>query len=219
MGADRLVALPQGIDCERDDDAVQRPATTMLLQEIEKAQPLRGVGVGGALLLGIASGRVDEHGMFGEEPVAVARAADPAEVVVEVDGEIEARLPKGRGLARRRRPDDHVPGQFPQEAAPAQLAAPSSPITSRNRAPTAATASSPALGCSSGAAISATNMRLARIARRWAMTSQTSQTMTNAADDRNTGGRRAERLVRPDADDRAEYPDDERKERQPDEGP
>ena len=123
VGADRGVALGEDLGGDRDDDAVQRLAAAVLLEQVEEAQPLGGVDLGLALLLHVAAGGVDEDGGLGEEPVAVARAADALEVVGEVEGELEPGLAQRRGLARRRRADDHVPGHLAQEAAAAELAA------------------------------------------------------------------------------------------------
>ncbi len=95
----------------------------MLFQEVEEAQPFRRIDVRLALLLHVAARRVDQNRVLGEKPVAVARAANPLQVVGEVDRKVQAGLAQGRGLAGGRRPDDHVPRHLAQELASAQLAA------------------------------------------------------------------------------------------------
>ena len=115
MRLDGLVALRQRVDRQRDDHAVQRTAAAMFLQQIEEAQPFRGVDIRLALLLDIAAGGVDQNRMLGKEPVAIARAADALQVVGQVDREIEPGLAQRRRLAGRRRPDDDIPRHVAQE--------------------------------------------------------------------------------------------------------
>ena len=61
---------------DRDHDAVDRLARPVLLEQVEEREPALFVGLGIGILGGVAAGGVDQHGIFGEPPVAVARAAD-----------------------------------------------------------------------------------------------------------------------------------------------
>ena len=51
------------------------------LQQVEEARPARLVGGTVAVLGGLAAGGVEQHRLVGEEPVAVARAADALELL------------------------------------------------------------------------------------------------------------------------------------------
>src|SRR5690606_19204378 len=80
MRAALRAALGQKIgDGDRDENAVDRPALAILLQKTQEAEPRGAVGFRVAVLRRVASGRVDQHGVVGEPPVAVARAADAAD--------------------------------------------------------------------------------------------------------------------------------------------
>ena len=180
--------------------AVQRPAAAVLLQEVEEAEPFGGVDLGLALLLDVAAGGVDQHRVLGEEPVAVARAADALQVV-------------GRGRTGSSSPDWRSAVVLPAAGGPMMTY---QGISRRNLRPPSLRRFSSASTClelgadrgdalgrrgraaSSGAAASSeTNSRLARIARRWATISQTSQRMHEAGDDRRAGrSRRGEAAAR-----------------------
>jgi hypothetical protein len=70
------VAFRERVHRQRDDHAVQRAAAAVLLQEVEEAEPFGGIGLWIAFLLRVASRGVDQDGVLGEEPVAVAGAPD-----------------------------------------------------------------------------------------------------------------------------------------------
>ena len=75
------------------------------------------------ILRGVSPGGVDQHGVIGEPPVAVARAADALELMgAKLFGEREAQAGVNQrgGLAGARRTDEHVPGQFVEVARGAQ---------------------------------------------------------------------------------------------------
>ena len=122
MGFDRFVALGERVDRQCDDDAVERTAAPVLLQEVEEAKPFRCVDIRLAFLLDVAARSVDQHRVLGEEPIAVTRAADALQVIGEVDREIETRLAQCRGLAGGRRSDDDIPRHLAQELAATELA-------------------------------------------------------------------------------------------------
>ena len=90
----------------------------VLLEHVEEGDPLVVVVVLGR----VAARRVEEDGLVGEPPVAVARAADAAHAAAaaRVEGrEGEARLLERGRLSGARRADDHVPGQRVERAAAA----------------------------------------------------------------------------------------------------
>jgi hypothetical protein len=95
-------------DVDGDDDAVERLLDAILEELLEERHPLVVVvGLGG-----VAARRVEEDGLVGEPPVAVARAADAADAAaagIEV-GEDEAGVAERRGLAGAGRADHRVPG-------------------------------------------------------------------------------------------------------------
>jgi hypothetical protein len=103
-----------------DDDPVDRRLRPVLLEQVEKAEPLLAV----FLVNGIAARGVEHDAFGGEEPVAVARAADALDHRVALVGEreLQARVQDGAALARRRVADDHVPGQLVQRLAARHLA-------------------------------------------------------------------------------------------------
>ena len=83
--------LEQVADADRDQHAVDGPPGARLLEELEEALPGGRVDVPVALLGGVPAGRVEEDGLVGEPPVAVARAADAADrLAAETVGEREA---------------------------------------------------------------------------------------------------------------------------------
>ena len=121
--ADACAALPGSVCCSRsgtdthDDHAVDRPARPVLAQQCRKPGHAACVGFGVAVLRGVAAGGVEQHGVVGEPPVAVARAADAADrLLAELLGErkAQARVDQRRRLARARRADEHVPRQLVQ---------------------------------------------------------------------------------------------------------
>jgi hypothetical protein len=119
--------LGEVVQAEGDDDAVDRAAAAMLLQQLEEPGPGRAVDRPVAVLGGIAAGRVQQHGFVGEPPVAVPGAAHAANThVVGAEpvgqGELQARILQRCRLARARRPYDEVPGEL-IELPPAPTAA------------------------------------------------------------------------------------------------
>ncbi|MCY1528047.1 hypothetical protein D9M68_631370 [compost metagenome] len=103
----------------RDDDAVDGRLRPVLLEQVQKAEPLLAV----FLVNGITARGVEHDAFGGEEPVAVARAADALDHRVALVGEreLQARIQNGAALARRRVADDHVPGQLVQRLAARHL--------------------------------------------------------------------------------------------------
>ncbi len=104
---------------DRHDDAVERLAAAVLLQQAQEAQPAGAVHAGVAVLRGVAAGRVDQHRLVGEPPVAVAGATHAAHRArAERVGERKAQAAIGqrRGLARAGRADEQVPGKLIQIA-------------------------------------------------------------------------------------------------------
>ena len=87
----------------------------LLLQEVEEGEPALAVALGVGILRRVAAGRVDQHGLLGEPPVAIARAADALDdglrLAAARERELQAGIDQRRGLAGARRPDDDVPGQ------------------------------------------------------------------------------------------------------------
>ena len=75
---------------ERDDDAVERLAGTLAAQQVEEALPAGLVGAGIAVLRRVAAGGIDEHGLLGEPPVAVARAAHAGDRAPRGEREVAA---------------------------------------------------------------------------------------------------------------------------------
>ncbi len=103
------------------DHPVQRPPATMLFQHVKKTQPFGGVNIGFALLLNITSGGIDQNGVFGKEPVAISGAADPLQIIRQINREMQTGLAQGGGFSGAGRTDDHIPRHFTQEFAPAQF--------------------------------------------------------------------------------------------------
>ena len=105
---------------DRDQDAVDRLARPVLLQEIEEALPGAPIDRRMAVLGGVAAGRVDQHRLAGEEPVAVARAADAAHLgafAALARRKMQAGAGQRGGLAGAGRPDHHVPRQLVEHPA------------------------------------------------------------------------------------------------------
>ncbi len=97
----------------------------MLAEQLEEAGPRRGVHLAVRLLGGVAPGRVEQHRLVGEPPVAVARAADAADgagAEALRQRKLQAGIDQRGGLARTRRADEDVPGQLVQILAAAEQA-------------------------------------------------------------------------------------------------
>ena len=121
------VAVREVGDTESDEDAFDRTSRPVLAQKLEETLPRGAVDRLVRILRGVAAGGVDEDGVVGEKPVAVAGAADPAngEIAHFVgQRELEARVGESGGLSRSRRADDDVPRQLIQIAAVAPAAEP-----------------------------------------------------------------------------------------------
>ncbi len=126
----RGVRQPLGIaqggqvgQADRHQHAVQRLPPAVLLQHAQEAEPGGGIDRGVAVLRRVASGGIDQHGLVGEPPVAVARAADTADAVrgalpgLVGEREVQAAIDQRGGLAGAGRADEHVPGKLVQIAA------------------------------------------------------------------------------------------------------
>src|SRR5690606_23509758 len=101
----------------RDQVAVDRLARALLVQEVEAALPGAPVEWRMAVLGRVAAGGIDQHRLAGEEPVAVARAADAAHlgaIAALTVRKLEPGMDKRRGLAGAGRPDHDVPRQLIQ---------------------------------------------------------------------------------------------------------
>ncbi len=70
--------LEKVADADRDQHAVDGAPWAGFLEELEKALPGGRVDVAVALLGGVPPGRVEEHSLVGEPPIAVPGAADAA---------------------------------------------------------------------------------------------------------------------------------------------
>jgi len=106
----------------RDDGAVERLRRPELLQQREEARPRGGVDLAVAALGGVAAGGIEQHGLVGEPPVAVARAADALDGILAhlaLERKAQARVHQRRGLAGAGRADEHVPGQLVEVVAAA----------------------------------------------------------------------------------------------------
>ena len=85
-----------------------------LPQHVEEGEPAPPVDLGVRILRGVAPGRVDQHGLVGEPPVAISRAADALDRLgrgVAGERKLEARIDQRRRLAGAGRADDEIPGQ------------------------------------------------------------------------------------------------------------
>lgn len=122
----RIAAAQQLLHAERHQHAVDGLASAEAPQQVQEARPCGTVLCRVAFLRGVAAGGVQQHGLVGEPPVAVARAADATDRrLAELGGQrkVEARVDQRRGLARTRRADDEVPGQL-VDVAPRQAPEP-----------------------------------------------------------------------------------------------
>ncbi len=109
---------------DRHQHPVQRLARARALEQFEETQPGCGIHHLVAVLRGVAAGRVDQHGLVGEPPVAVAGAAHAANrraasLATRGIGQREAQpaIDERRRLAGAGRPDEHVPGKLVEVAA------------------------------------------------------------------------------------------------------
>ncbi len=90
------------------------------LSRSRKASQLLRSPFGVGILRRVAAGGVDQHGLFGEPPVAVARAADARDACRRAaagERELQARIDERRRLAGAGRADDDVPGQVVEDVA------------------------------------------------------------------------------------------------------
>ena len=108
-------------------NATSRPfsgcARPGLLQQIEERVPAGAIDRGVRILRGVAAGRVDQHGVLGEPPVAQPRAADAGDRALPHllrQRETQAGVQQCRRLAGARRTDDRVPRLLVQIAAAAR---------------------------------------------------------------------------------------------------
>src|SRR6185312_5798040 len=102
-------------DADRHQRAVDRLARAEFLEQAKEALPARLVGRRVAVLSRVAAGGIEQDGLVGEPPVAIARAADTLHRVLDVfsrQREVEPGILQRRRLARAGRPDQHVPGQL-----------------------------------------------------------------------------------------------------------
>ena len=107
------VALQDVLEADGHDDPVHRLARAVLLEHVEKRHPALAVGLGVAVMRGVASGGVDQHRLLGEPPVAVAGAAAARHRAAGLgQRKLDARIQKRRCLARAGRADDDIPWQF-----------------------------------------------------------------------------------------------------------
>ena len=105
---------------DRHDHAVQGLARPGPAQQIEEGIPAGAIDGGIRILGRIAAGRVDQHGILGEPPVAEPRAADAGDRPLPHLGgqrELQAAVQQRRRLAGAGRPDDDVPGLLVEVAA------------------------------------------------------------------------------------------------------
>ena len=114
------VAAHQLADADGDDDAVDRRPRAVLLEQVEEAQPLGAV----FLVDGVAAGGIEQDALGGEEPVAVAGAADALDhrVAAVLEGKGQAAVDDGAALAGGGVADGDVPGQLVERLDPRVLA-------------------------------------------------------------------------------------------------
>ena len=115
--------LQQVLDVDRQQHAIQRPPWARFAQQRQKFEPGRAVGCFVGLLQRVAAGGVDQHRLFGEPPVAVARTADALDRrLAHLAGQREGQsgVHQRRGLAGAGRADEHIPRQFVEELLAAQ---------------------------------------------------------------------------------------------------
>ena len=97
---------------DRDDDAVQRLPHAGALQQAEKGIPAGAVHRSVGILRRVAAGRVDQHRVFSEPPLAKPGATDARHrVLPHLGGQRESQpgIQQSGRLAGAGRPDDHVP--------------------------------------------------------------------------------------------------------------
>ena len=105
------------VRADRQDDAVQRPASPVLLEQGQEFRPAGGVGLGVGILGRVATGGVEKDGFVGEPPIAIARAADAAQRPFShalLERKLQPRIEQGRRLPGARGADDDVPRQVIQ---------------------------------------------------------------------------------------------------------
>ncbi len=93
------------LDADADQHAVDRLPGPVALEHLEERGPASTVGLGVGILRRIAARGVDQHRFLGEQPVAIARAAD----CLDLGGlgalgerEVQAGIDECRRLARAR---------------------------------------------------------------------------------------------------------------------
>ena len=127
----------QVTDAEREQHAVDRPARPITCQQCQETEPRGTVGRAVAVVGGVAPGGVDQHGLGGEPPVAVARAADALHHwLAERAGQrkLEPGIDQRGGLAGPRGADDDVPRQLIDKGAARQRRQPPAPGSTEARA-------------------------------------------------------------------------------------
>ena len=108
-----LLVIEKLFGADRHEHAVDRLARAIAAQQIEKAAPGRGIGGAVAVLAGEAAGGVEQHGILGEPPVAVAGATNTLDGICAhllSDREFQPGIAQQRGLASAGRSDQHIPG-------------------------------------------------------------------------------------------------------------
>jgi len=112
--------VQQVVGVERNDRAVQRLARPAQLQEIQHAEPARAISF--ELIGRVAPRGVEQHGLVGEPPVAVARAAGAVQRALAgriAERKAQSGVEQRRGFPRSRRTEHHIPGQVGRAAPPA----------------------------------------------------------------------------------------------------
>ena len=105
---------------DRQDDAIDRLPRPMPLEQRQEGEPALAVGLRMGILRRVAPGRVDQHRLVGEPPVAIARAADTCHrlrLARPGKRKVQAGIDQCGGLAGARRADDDVPGDLVEEVA------------------------------------------------------------------------------------------------------
>ena len=103
------------LDADADQHAVDRLPGPVALEHLEEREPALTVGLGVGILRRVAAGGVDQHRFLGEQPVAIARAADALDLGglgALGEREVQAGIDQRRRLTRARRADHDVPGQI-----------------------------------------------------------------------------------------------------------
>jgi hypothetical protein len=130
MGGDlRLGQGEQVLEADRHEHAVDRLARPVAVKQIEEGEPAPLVEPRVGILRRIAAGRIDQDGVLGEPPIAIAGSADALELVRNHafgEGKFEARVDERGRLARAGRADQEIPRQVVEVAglAAAQAAQP-----------------------------------------------------------------------------------------------